>query len=29
MADADVTGLQEANGILFFEDTRLYGTISE
>ena len=29
MADADVTGLQEANGIRFFEDTKLYGTISQ
>lgn len=29
MADAEVTGLQEANGILFFEDTKLYGTISQ
>ena len=29
MADADITGLQEANGILFFEDTKLYGTISQ
>ncbi|MDQ2690001.1 MAG: hypothetical protein M3Y29_06980 [Chloroflexota bacterium] len=29
MAEADVTGLQEANGIRFFEDTKLYGTISQ
>ena len=29
MAEADITGLQEANGILFFEDTKLYGTISQ
>ncbi len=29
MDDAEITGLQEANGVLFFEDTRLYGTISE
>jgi hypothetical protein len=28
LADAEITGLQEANGILFFEDTKLYGTIS-
>lgn len=28
MADADITGLQEVNGIRFFEDTRLYGTIT-
>ncbi|HEX2883022.1 MAG TPA: hypothetical protein VHQ42_00465 [Candidatus Limnocylindria bacterium] len=29
MASADVTGLQEANGIRFFADTKLYGTISQ
>ncbi len=29
MADADITGLQEANGIRFFADTKLYGTISQ
>jgi hypothetical protein len=29
MADADITGLQEVNGIRFFEDTKLYGTISQ
>lgn len=29
MAEAAITGLQEANGILFFEDTKLYGTISQ
>ena len=29
MDDADITGLQEVNGILFFEDTKLYGTISQ
>jgi hypothetical protein len=29
IADADITGLQEVNGILFFEDTKLYGTISQ
>jgi hypothetical protein len=29
IADAEITGLQEANGILFFEDTQLYGTISQ
>lgn len=28
MADADVTGLQEVNGIRFFDDTKLYGTIT-
>ena len=28
MADADITGLQEVNGIRFFEDTKLYGTIT-
>ena len=28
MADADLTGLQEANGIRFYEDTKLYGTIT-
>ena len=26
-ANAEVTGLQQANGILFFEDARLYGVI--
>jgi hypothetical protein len=29
MANADLIGLQEANGIRFFADTRLYGTISQ
>jgi predicted small lipoprotein YifL len=29
MADADITGLQEVNGVKFFEDTKLYGTISQ
>ena len=29
MADADLTGLQEVNGIRFYEDTKLYGTISQ
>jgi hypothetical protein len=29
MADADITGLQEANGIRFFADTKLYGTIDQ
>lgn len=29
MAEADMTGLQEVNGIRFFEDTKLYGTISQ
>ena len=29
MAEAEMTGLQEVNGIRFFEDTKLYGTISE
>ena len=28
MADAAITGLQEVNGILFYEDTKLYGTIT-
>jgi hypothetical protein len=28
MADAEITGLQEVNGIRFFEDTKLYGTIT-
>ena len=28
IADAAITGLQEANGILFYEDTKLYGTIT-
>lgn len=28
MADAAITGLQEVNGIRFFEDTKLYGTIT-
>ena len=28
MANADVTGLQEVNGIRFYEDTKLYGTIT-
>ena len=28
MADADLTGLQEVNGIRFYEDTKLYGTIT-
>lgn len=28
MADADITGLQEVNGVRFFEDTKLYGTIT-
>ena len=28
MADAEVTGLQEVNGIRFYEDTKLYGTIT-
>lgn len=28
MASADVTGLQEVNGIRFYEDTKLYGTIT-
>jgi glucose/arabinose dehydrogenase len=28
MASADITGLQEVNGIRFYEDTRLYGTIT-
>jgi hypothetical protein len=28
MAGAPVTGLQEVNGIRFFEDTKLYGTIT-
>jgi len=28
LGDAEVTGLQEANGILFYEDTKLYGTIT-
>jgi hypothetical protein len=26
-ANAEITGLQQANGILFFEDSRLYGVI--
>ena len=25
---SDITGLQEVNGIRFFEDTKLYGTIT-
>jgi hypothetical protein len=29
MADAEITGLQEVNGIRFFEDTKLYGQISQ
>ena len=28
MAGADLTGLQEVNGIRFYEDTKLYGTIT-
>ena len=28
LADAEITGLQEVNGIRFFEDTKLYGTIT-
>ena len=28
MADAAITGLQEVNGIRFYEDTKLYGTIT-
>lgn len=28
IADAEITGLQEANGILFYPDTKLYGTIT-
>ena len=28
MADADITGLQEVNGIRFFDETKLYGTIT-
>jgi hypothetical protein len=28
IADAAITGLQEANGILFYEDTKLFGTIT-
>jgi hypothetical protein len=28
MAEADVTGLQEVNGIRFFEDTKLHRTIT-
>jgi hypothetical protein len=28
ISQGEVIGLSEANGILFFEDTRLYGTIS-
>ena len=28
MADADIKGLQEVNGIRFFDDTKLYGTIT-
>ena len=28
MADAEFTGLQEVNGIRFFDDTKLYGTIT-
>lgn len=27
LANAEITGLQEANGILFFEEARLYGVI--
>ena len=27
IANADVTGLQEANGVLFFEDHQLYGVV--
>ena len=27
IANADVTGLQEANGVLFFEDHQLYGIV--
>ena len=27
MADAEITGLQEVNGVLFFDDTKLYGSI--
>jgi hypothetical protein len=29
MDDAAITGLQEANGIRFYEDTQLFGTISQ
>jgi hypothetical protein len=29
MANADLIGLQEANGVRFFADTKLYGTISQ
>ena len=29
MASADLTGLQEANGIRFYADTKLYGTITQ
>lgn len=29
MANADVTGLQEANGVLFFEDAQLYGVVEQ
>lgn len=28
MADAEIKGLQEVNGIRFFEDAKLYGTIT-
>jgi hypothetical protein len=28
MAEAEITGLQEANGIRFYEDAKLYGTIT-
>lgn len=28
IADAEITGLQEASGILFYADTKLYGTIT-
>ena len=28
MADAAITGLQEANGVRFYPDTKLYGTIT-
>ena len=29
MASAELTGLQEANGIRFYPDTKLYGTITQ
>jgi hypothetical protein len=28
IGDAGITGLQEANGVLFYPDTKLYGTIT-